>query len=160
MEVEIQKELKEEDPNRIRKKTNQLENKHANFRKVLEKRRSKKWQKFKTTTKSRIQNNITLTEKSTKNNDSIKISSNQSGNYPNNGHNILTSREGSSNINLDESLISGSSSNVTVREEENHLNGINRFITDNRKTREKYKILNRMKETVKKQCFNGGQTTG
>ena len=39
MEVEIQKELKEEDPNRIRKKTNQLENKHANFRKVLEKRR-------------------------------------------------------------------------------------------------------------------------
>ena len=92
--------------------------------------------------------NITLTEKSTKNNDSIKISSNRSGNYPNNGHNILTSREGSSNINLDESLISGSSGNVTVREEENHLNGINRFITDNRKTREKYKILNRMKETV------------
>ena len=148
MEVEIQKELKEEDPNRFRKKTNQLENKHANFRKVLEKRRSKKWQKFKTATKSRIQSNITLTGKVTKNNDSIKISSNQSGNYPNNGRNILTSREGSSNINLDESLISGSSGNVTVREDENHLNDINRFITDNRKTREKYKILNRMKETV------------
>ena len=38
---------------------------------------------------------------------------------------------------------------MTVREEENHLNGINRFITDNRKTREKYKQrLNRTKETV------------
>ena len=115
--IYIQEELKEEDPNRFRKKINQLENKHANFRKVLEKR-SKKWQKFKTTTKSRIQNNITLTEKVTKNNDSIKISSNQSGNYANNGQHILTSREGSSNINLNESLISGSSSNVTVREEE------------------------------------------
>ena len=42
----------------------------------------------------------------------------QSGNCPYNGHNILTSREGRSNINLNESLISGSSSNVTVREEE------------------------------------------
>ena len=39
LEVEIQKELKEEDPNRFRKKINQLENKHANFRKVPEKRR-------------------------------------------------------------------------------------------------------------------------
>ena len=38
---------------------------------------------------------------------------------------------------------------MTVREAENHLNGINRFITDNRKTREKYKQrLNRMNETV------------
>ena len=38
---------------------------------------------------------------------------------------------------------------MNVREEENHLNGINRFITDNRKTREKYKQrLNRTKETV------------
>ena len=38
---------------------------------------------------------------------------------------------------------------MTVREEENHLNGINRFITDNRKTREKYKQrLNRTKETA------------
>ena len=38
---------------------------------------------------------------------------------------------------------------MTVREEENHLNGINRFITDNRKTREKYKQrLYRTKETV------------
>ena len=38
---------------------------------------------------------------------------------------------------------------MTAREEENHLNGINRFITDNRKTREKYKQrLNRTKETV------------
>ena len=61
----------------------------------------------------------------------------------------MTSREGSSNINLNESLISGSSSHLTVREEENHLNGNNRFITDNRKTREKYKQrLNRTKETV------------
>ena len=61
----------------------------------------------------------------------------------------MASREGSSNINLDESLISGSSSNVTVREEENHLNGTNRFITNNRKAREKYKQrLNRTKETV------------
>ena len=92
---------------------------------------------------------MTLTGKVTKNNDSIKISSNQRGNYPNNGRNILTSRERSSNINLNESLISGSSSNVTLREEENHLNGINRFVTDNRKTREKYKqILNLTKETV------------
>ena len=73
---EIQEELKEEDPNRLRQKINHLENKHANFRKLLEKRRSKKWQKFKTTTKSRIQKNmITLTEKVTKNNDNIKISS-------------------------------------------------------------------------------------
>ena len=31
IEREIQEELKEEDPNRFRKKTNQLENKHANF---------------------------------------------------------------------------------------------------------------------------------
>ena len=77
---------------------NQLENKHANFRKVLEKRRSKKWQKFKTATKSRIQSNIALTEKVTESRDSIKISSKQSGNYPNNGHNILTSREGSSKL--------------------------------------------------------------
>ena len=53
---------------------------------------------------------MTLTGKVTKNNDSIKISSNQSGNYPNNGRNILTSRERRSNINLNESLISGSSS--------------------------------------------------
>ena len=38
---------------------------------------------------------------------------------------------------------------MNVREEENHLNGINRFITDNRKTREKYKQrLNSTKETV------------
>ena len=146
IKVEIQEELKIEDSNRFQKKISQLENKHANFGKVLENRRSKKWQKFKTANKSRIQSNITLTEKVTKNNDSIKISSNQSGNYPNNGHNILTLREGSSNINLNESLISGSSSNGTVREEENHLNGINRFITDNRKTREKYKQrLNRTK---------------
>ena len=126
-----------------------FQNKSINFRKVLEKRRSKKWQKFKTATKSRIQSNITLTEKVTKNNDSIKISSNQSGNYSNNGRNILKSREGSGIINFNESLISGSSSNVTVREEENHLNGINRFITVNRKTREKYKQrLNRTKETA------------
>ena len=69
-------------------------------------------------------------------------------------------------INLDESLISGSGSNVTVRKEENHLNGNNRFITDNRKVREKYKQkLNHTKQTVttvkkKKKCFNRGQTTG
>ena len=37
IEVEIQEELKEEDQNRFRKKINQLENKHANFRKVIEK---------------------------------------------------------------------------------------------------------------------------
>ena len=43
IEVEIQEEIKEEDLNRFRKKINQLENKHANFRKVIEKRRSKKW---------------------------------------------------------------------------------------------------------------------
>ena len=42
--------------------------------------RSKKWQNFKTATKSRIQGNMTLTEKVNKNNDSIKISLNQSGN--------------------------------------------------------------------------------
>ena len=153
IEAEIQEELKEEDPNRFRKKLNQLENKHASFRKLLEKKRGKKWQKFKITTKSTIQNNInltlTLTGKVNKNNDSINISSNQSGNYPNNGHNIVTSREGSSNINLLESLISGSSSNVIIKEEENHLNGNNRFINDNRKTREKFKQrLNRTKETV------------
>ena len=117
IEVEIQEELKEEDPNRFRRKINHLENKHANFHKVLEKRGSKKWQEFKTTTKSRIKKNITLMEEFTKNNDSINISSNQSGSYSNNGHNILKSIEGSSNINLDESLIAGSRSNVTVREE-------------------------------------------
>ena len=133
----------------ISKEISQLENKHANFRIVPEQRRSKKWQKFKTAAKSRIQSNITLTEKVTESRDSIKISSKQSGNCPNNGHNILTSRESSSNINLNKSLISGSSSNATGREEENHLNGINRFITDNRKTREKYKQrLYRTKETV------------
>ena len=61
----------------------------------------------------------------------------------------MTSREVSSNINLLQSLISGSSSNVIIKEEENHLNGNNRFITDNRKTREKFKQrLNRTKETV------------
>ena len=149
IEVEIQEELKEEDPNRFRQKINQLENKHANFRKLLQKR-SKKWQKLiKTTTKSRIQNNKTLTKKVTKYNDSIKISSTQSGNYINNGHDILISREDSSNINLDESLISGCSSNLTVREEENHLNGNNRFTTDNRKAREKYRQrLNCTKETI------------
>ena len=43
IEVEIQEEIKEEDLNRFRKKINQLKNKHANFRKVIEKRRSKKW---------------------------------------------------------------------------------------------------------------------
>ena len=38
---------------------------------------------------------------------------------------------------------------MTVREVEIHMNGINGFITDNRKTREKYKQrLNRTKETV------------
>ena len=61
----------------------------------------------------------------------------------------MISREGSSNISLDESLISGSSSNVTVREEENYLNDNNRFITGNRKVREKYKQrLNRTKGSV------------
>ena len=61
----------------------------------------------------------------------------------------MISREGSSNISLDESLISGSSSNVTVREEENYLNDNNRFITGNRKVREKYKHrLNRTKGSV------------
>ena len=61
----------------------------------------------------------------------------------------MISREGSSKINLDESLISGSDSNVTVKEEENHLNDNNRFITGNRKAREKYKQrLNRAKGTV------------
>ena len=93
IEVEMQEELKEENPNIFRQKINQLENKHANFRKLLEKRRSKKWQTFKTAAKGRIQNNIPLTKKVTKYNDSTKISSNQSGNYPNNGHNNLTSRE-------------------------------------------------------------------
>ena len=45
--------------------------------------------------------------------------------------------------------MTGSSSNVTVREEENHLNGNSRFITDNRKATEKYKQrLNRTKETA------------
>ena len=43
---------------------------------------------IKTATKSSIQSNTTLTEKVTKNNDSIKISSNQSGKFPNNVHNI------------------------------------------------------------------------
>ena len=38
---------------------------------------------------------------------------------------------------------------MTVREEENHLNGNNRFITNNKKTRDKYKQrLNRTKEAV------------
>ena len=61
----------------------------------------------------------------------------------------MISREGSSNINLDESLISGSDSNVTVKEEENHLNDNNRFATGNRKAREKYEQrLNRTKGTV------------
>ena len=104
IELDLQEELREEDPNRFRQKINQLENKYANFRKLLQKRRIKKQKKFKTTT-NRIQNNITRTKKVTKYNDSIKINSNQSGNYPNNGHNFLTSREGSSNINLNESLI-------------------------------------------------------
>ena len=45
----------------------------------------------------------------------------------------------SSKIQREQFLISGNSSNSTVREEENHLNGNNRFIIDNRKTREKYK---------------------
>ena len=61
----------------------------------------------------------------------------------------MISREGSSNINLDESLISGSDSNVTVKEEENHLNDNNRFATGNRKARKKYEQrLNRTKGTV------------
>ena len=51
IEVEIEEELKEEDPNRFQQKINQLENKHANFRKVLEKRRSKTWQNFTAATK-------------------------------------------------------------------------------------------------------------
>ena len=42
IEVEIQEELKEEDPNRFRKIINHLENKRANLHKVLEKRGSKK----------------------------------------------------------------------------------------------------------------------
>ena len=37
--------------------------KHAGFRMLLKKRRSKEWKKFKTTTKSRVQNNITQREK-------------------------------------------------------------------------------------------------
>ena len=83
-EVEIQEKLKEEDPNRFRQKINQLLDKHANFSKLLETRRSKKWQKFNTITKCRIQNNTILMEKVTENNNSIKINSNQGGNYPNN----------------------------------------------------------------------------
>ena len=61
----------------------------------------------------------------------------------------MTSRVVNSNINLNESLISKNSSNLTVREQENHLNNNNRFITDNRKTREKYKQrLNCTKESA------------
>ena len=61
----------------------------------------------------------------------------------------MISRESSSNITLDESLISGSSSNVTVREEEYHLNNNNRFITNNRIAGEKYKQeLTSTKEAV------------
>ena len=61
----------------------------------------------------------------------------------------MISRESSSNITLDESLISGSSSNVTVREEEDHLNNNNRFITNNRIAGEKYKQeLTSTKEAV------------
>ena len=79
IEVELQ-----EDPNRFRQKLGQLENKYVNVCKLLDRRRSKKWQKFKITAKSRIQNNIILAEKVTKNNDSTKTSLNQSENYPNN----------------------------------------------------------------------------
>ena len=61
----------------------------------------------------------------------------------------MISTESSSNITLDESLISGSSSNVTVREEEYHLNNNNRFITNNRIAGEKYKQeLTSTKEAV------------
>ena len=61
----------------------------------------------------------------------------------------MISRESSSNITLDESLISGSSSNVTVREEEDHLNNNNRFIINNRIAGEKYKQeLTSTKEAV------------
>ena len=61
----------------------------------------------------------------------------------------MISRESSSNITLDESLISGSSSNVTVREEEDHLNNNNRFITNNRIAGKKYKQeLTSTKEAV------------
>ena len=62
IEEEIEEELKEEDPYRFRQKISQLESKHVNICKLLEKRRSKKWQKFKTTTKSRIQNNLLVRE--------------------------------------------------------------------------------------------------
>ena len=54
---------------------------------------------------------------------------------------------------------------MTVREEENHLDGKNRLITDNRKSREKYKQrLNSTKETVttvkSNNFFNGGKQQG
>ena len=42
IELDLQEELREEDPNRFRQKINQLENKYANFRKLLQKRRIKK----------------------------------------------------------------------------------------------------------------------
>ena len=100
--------------------------------------------------KSRIQNNIIITKKVTKHNDSIKINSNERGNCLNNANNILTTREGSSNINLDKSLIYGCSSNLTLKVEKDHLNGNNRFIIDNKKAREKYK---QKLNCAKKNCY-------
>ena len=42
IELDLQEELREEDPNRFRQKINQLENEYTNFRKLLQKRRTKK----------------------------------------------------------------------------------------------------------------------
>ena len=68
IEVEIQQELKKEDLEKFKKKYNQLEDKHAKFRRQLEKRRDKKWYKFKTRTNNGVQNETELIEQVTKNN--------------------------------------------------------------------------------------------
>ena len=81
--IYIQQELKKEDPEKFKKKYNQLEDKHAKFRRQLEKRRDKKWYKFKTRTNNGVQNETELIERLTKNNNRIEVSSSESVNESN-----------------------------------------------------------------------------
>ena len=83
-----------------------------------------------------IRNNTIPTENVTEKNEGDKINSSKKERHKNSENDTLIARNISSS---NESVISARSSNVTVRKQKIHQEINETFITDNRKTREKYK---------------------
>ena len=118
--------------------TNRQTNTHTHththkFHRQLEKRRDKKWYKFKTRTNNGVQNETELIERLTKNNNRIKVSSSESVNKSNvkeTESNTLTSSS-PNDRDLD--------GNETTKEDSETRHIDNKFITDNQKSRKKFK---------------------